>query len=196
MTAYIDIVTKIMDITASYIFDLVYFERRDIKIMSKESDNKNETSAGAPFFEVGAKMPDGTIYAGLTPDGRAHIFAMPEDLEIKGTFNHATKAVEKSNSKRAFGHNDWCIPDAGTLEVLCRNHEKGALKETFDKGALAWYWSSTEHPEKSAAYRVYVIRADGSRHWERNDPRSALTPNWRRVHCRSVRLVPARGLAI
>jgi hypothetical protein len=38
-----------------------------------------ETQAKLPL-EVGQKMPDGSIFAGFTADGKQQIYAMPQDI--------------------------------------------------------------------------------------------------------------------
>lgn len=143
-------------------------------------------AAAKEALELGAKMADGSIYAGLTADGKAQIFAMPTDLELMMTFNDAVKAVQKLNTQKALGHDDWQIPRVENLRVLYENQDKGALKGTFDDAAVRGsgysgrYWSSTEDRDDSSW--VYVVGFwGGSENWYLKD--------YVRFACRPVRLV-------
>ena len=142
---------------------------------------------------AGTDMEDGSVFAGMTPDGK-QIYAMPVDLGFTATFNDAAKAVKKLNEKKALGHDDWQIPDLNTLKVLQRNQNQGSLKDTFntsDKGSGSdcpdWYWSSTEDRD-SPSYVPIVRLSGGYEYWNRKDNL--------RLSCRPVRLVaaaPSRG---
>ncbi|MBI3440600.1 MAG: DUF1566 domain-containing protein [Proteobacteria bacterium] len=113
---------------------------------------------------VGTKMTDGSIYAGLTPDGpdgKRRIFAMPQDLSVTMAFNEAVKAVRKLNAENALGHNDWQLPALENLWVLHKNQEEGALKGTFNKASpnspsdcRDCYWSATRTDDKTEVYAV------------------------------------------
>lgn len=80
---------------------------------------------------IGAKMADGSVFAGLTHDGKHRIFAMPVDRGLVGKFNDAAKAVEEMNENKTLGHDDWQIPNFKDLQVLYKNMNEGALKGTF-----------------------------------------------------------------
>ena len=80
---------------------------------------------------AGQKMADGSIFVGLTADGKQQIFAMPTDLGVTMTFNAAAKTVEKLNADKAFGHNDWQIGSLDVMRVLQKNQNEGSLKGTF-----------------------------------------------------------------
>lgn len=103
--------------------------------------------------EVGQRMPDGTIYAGISPSTGRDMYVTPKDLkgihsglarfgELKGLMARFNKRASKKN----FGHTDWHMPTEAELEVLYRICEKGALRKTFDRrsGINGWYWSSKE----------------------------------------------------
>lgn len=136
---------------------------------------------------AGTDMDDGSVFAGVTKDGKK-IFAMPMDLGFTATFNDAAKAVKKLNEKKALGHDDWQIPDLETLRTLQRNQNQGSLKGTFNtsnKGdgsdCPAWYWSST--PTRDYTSYVDNVRfSDGDENWNGKD-------NFR-LSCRPVRLSP------
>ena len=98
---------------------------------------------------AGDVMPDGTIYAGISPDTHKRMFVTPEDARLSMNFNDAAEYAKTLN---AHGHNDWRIPTKDELNIFFDNREKGALAGTFnqtnDPGDLMngwryWYRSST-----------------------------------------------------
>jgi hypothetical protein len=144
-------------------------------------------AAAAPV--VGAKQPDGTIYAGLTPDEKQKIYVMPKDLNggFRRTFSATAAAVQRLNTEKAFGHDDWQIPSLDTLKVLQKNQNEGALKRTFNAesgGELwfqSWYRSATTDPRDTDL--TFDIRfSDGYVFPHHKDSYS--------FSCRLVRLVP------
>lgn len=85
----------------------------------------------------GDRMPDGTIFAGVSPASGRRIFVTPEDapgaLPWKAAYRYA-------RDLDAHGHRDWKLPAREELEILYRNRHKGALEGTFN--ASGRYWSS------------------------------------------------------
>ena len=140
-------------------------------------------------------MPDGSIFAGFTADGKQQIYAMPQDIKTRFlkrpamTFNDAAKNVKKLNANKSLGHDDWQIPSLENLRVLQRNQNKGHLKGTFKTVARSgsaypcWYWSSTE--DRSYPSNVHGVRfLEGYEKWFHKDND--------RLSCRPVRLEPVR----
>lgn len=145
----------------------------------------NDTSVLA--LMAGTKMADGSVFAGLTADGKQQIYAMPTDLSVTLTFNDAAKAVKKLNADKALGHDDWQIPALENVRVLQKNQNEGALKGTFNtsnKGSSSvfpgWYWSFTEYRDGPSCVRG-VRFSDGGELWNHKD--------YDRFSCRPVRLV-------
>jgi hypothetical protein len=94
---------------------------------------------------VGEKMPDGSIYAGISPDTGKPLFAAPADAPLAMKWRAATKYTA---GFEACGHRDWRLPTIGELDVLYRNRCTGALKGTFKDGGVfvsGLYWSSSEY---------------------------------------------------
>jgi hypothetical protein len=150
----------------------------------------NDTSALALI--VGQKITDGSVFAGLTADGKQQIYAMPTDLDVTMTFNDAAKAVERLNDKNTLGHNDWQIPVLENVRAMQKNQNEGALKGTFNANNK-WsacdhpdrYWSSTEDGDYSSL--VHGVRfSDGYEDWYPKDGN--------RLNCRPVRLMPCKVL--
>ncbi|MCA3160526.1 MAG: DUF1566 domain-containing protein [Phenylobacterium sp.] len=100
-----------------------------------------ETSSAklqAPL-KLGEKMPDGTIYVGVSPDSGNALFAMPHDLPNRLSWPEAQKSASEQNFG---GHVDWRLPTRNEVELL--------------RQANAWsgssYWTSTEYNRHDAWY--------------------------------------------
>jgi hypothetical protein len=153
--------------------------------------NNTAVKTAKDALEIGEKMADGTIYAGMTADGKQQIYAMPDNLDVCMTFNDAAKAVEKLNSQKALGHDDWQIPALENVYVLYKNQNEGALRGTFNtngnKGSVSdypyWYWSSTKKDRINSSYMRSVRFSDGDGAWHSKDHY--------RFSCRPVRLAPS-----
>lgn len=89
--------------------------------------------------QVGDKMPDGAIYAGISPTTHQPLFTTPHNASFKGTFNMAAAYAFELD---AHGHHDWRMPTKEELDMLIKNRDKGALAKTFSETDC--YWSSTE----------------------------------------------------
>jgi len=148
-------------------------------------------SSKTDTLKVGDVMKDGSIFAGLTANGKQQIYAMPTDLSVTLTFNGAVKSVKKLNADKALGHDDWQIPSLEDLRVLQKNQNEGDLKDTFNTsgnkgsgtGYPGLYLSSTEDRGSSS----YVPYVQGVRF---SDGLESLNYKDRsRLSCRPVRLV-------
>jgi len=144
--------------------------------------------AEAAFNKPGAKMTDGSIFAGFTADGKQKIYATPSDLDMTMNFNDAAKAVGKLNAGKTLGHDDWQMPSLGTLRVLKNNYNGGKLKGTFITANKSsgidcpdWYWSSTPYRDSPTFVDIFRF-SDSNVSWDYKD--------YFRMSCRPVRLVP------
>jgi Protein of unknown function (DUF1566) len=100
-------------------------------------------SARKENIQVGDEMPDGPIYAGISPDTHQPMYATPSDAPGTYTFNQAAKYASKLD---AHGHHDFHAPSKGELNLLWENRNKGKLKGTFNEtgsDSAGWYWSSS-----------------------------------------------------
>ena len=159
----------------------------DGTVASPAPANDTTIASAQVALVLGQQTADG-VYAGLTPDGKQQIYAMPKDLNMTMTFNDAAEAVKKLNADKALGHNDWQIPALENLCVLQKNQNEGSLKGTFNttnKGSghdfPGWYWSSS--PNRDYPTDVGNVRfSDGNEDWNFRD--------YGRLSCRPVRLSP------
>ena len=134
--------------------------------------------------KIGEKMLDGSIYAGLTDDGKHQIFAMPADLDAMTSFNKAAQTIEQLNAEKTLGHDDWRIPTRKQLRVLSRNRDKGALKDTFCTGGNIWTrrWYLSRSEMRYIKPAVLTLRLSHDKPgWVRKDDDG--------LSCRPVRLM-------
>ena len=89
----------------------------------------------------GDKMPDGTVYAGISPDANKPMYATPADAPLIYTFNDAQGYAAKLD---AHGHHDWRLPTNAELNVLFNN--RGAIGGFDISGSdpAGWYRSSSQ----------------------------------------------------
>jgi hypothetical protein len=69
-------------------------------------------------LKPGDKMPDRTVYAGLSPETGKAMYATPADGSMTMTFNDAQKYAAQLD---AHGHKDWHVPTKAELNVLFNN---------------------------------------------------------------------------
>lgn len=106
----------------------------------------NALRAAAESASVGDVMPDGSLYAGLSPTAQQPMFAMPADAGLAMTFNEAAAYTRSLNTQKTLGHQDWRLPDKEELKILIDNRSKGAFEDTYDVTGLETdgdYHSST-----------------------------------------------------
>jgi hypothetical protein len=100
----------------------------------------NDSSATAEP-KIGDKMPDGTIYAGISPDTHKPVYTTPSDAPLTYTFNEAMEFAAKLD---AHGHRDWRVPTKGELDALFNNRAAIGGFETRGSNPGGWYWSSSQ----------------------------------------------------
>ncbi len=125
--------------------NIVVHTNGGVKVQPAPANDTTITAAKAAL-EVGDRMQDGSIFAGVSPDIGKQMFAMPADAGVSKTFNEAAQYAKDLNGAKTLGHDDWRVPTKTELNVLFQNRDKGALKGTFDltgSGPSGWYWSGT-----------------------------------------------------
>src|SRR5579862_2002676 len=92
--------------------------------------------------KIGQKMPDGTVYAGISPDTGNPMYTTPEDPSLAMTFNEAADYAARLN---AHGHRDWRLPTKAELNVLFNNRAAIGGFRWAEANAYNQYWSSTKY---------------------------------------------------
>jgi Protein of unknown function (DUF1566) len=116
-------------------------------------------TASAP--KPGDKMPDGSVYAGVSPDSGEAMYVTPADAPLLMTFD---KAAKYAAGLDAYGHKDWRLPTEAELLEIYKNRNEGALNGTFNQrsgsGLAHWYWSCTE-VRGNPSFVYVVVFTDG-----------------------------------
>jgi hypothetical protein len=128
------------------------------RAVNAHSAARNDKATASPNFDpkIGEQMPDGTVFAGISPDTGKAIYAMPADAPLTYKFKQALKYAAQLD---AHGHKDWRVPTKGELTVLYNNRE---VIRGFNISGLhpgSWYWSSTENDDGDEWSRRF---SDGS----------------------------------
>lgn len=122
--------------------------------------------------EIGGKMEDGTIYAGLSPDTGEAMYVTLKDAPSTLKWKAAMKYAADLNAN---GHKDWKVPTKAELNVLFENRAKiGGLNESGSFRAN-WYWSSTEFCSRADVAWVQWLR-DGFQYWHFKDGDASVRP--------------------
>jgi hypothetical protein len=116
---------------------------------------------------IGTKMPDGTIYAGVSPDTSKPIYTTPKDAPLTCTFK---EAAEYANGLDVHGHRDWRLPTKTELNVLFGNRAAIGGFDTTGSYPAGWYWSC--HKDEFIAWNRRF--SDGKTHPPTDPTLSAL----------------------
>jgi hypothetical protein len=98
----------------------------------------------------GDKMPDGTIYAGISPDTKNPMYAMPADAPLAMTFNEAAEHAKIANSQKTYSHDDWRVPTKNELNVMFNSRAAIAGFDVTGSCPTGWYWSATPYGKWNA----------------------------------------------
>ena len=99
-------------------------------------------SSGASALQPGDKMPDGTIYAGISPHTGEAMYAMPTDVSLTLSFNEARIYVDGLNREKAQGHDDWRLPTMSELKMLFNHRAAIGGCDISGSCPAGWYWSA------------------------------------------------------
>jgi len=137
----------------------------------------HESKSAKAELEVGDKMEDGTIFAGVSPKTDRNMFVTPQDAS--GTLNWKS-AMKFAADLDANGYKDWKLPSKAELNLLFENRAKiGSFDEKGSRRAV-WYWSSKESSLKRGGAWIQRF-SDGHRYWGNKDDYASV---------RAVRLEP------
>jgi hypothetical protein len=106
---------------------------------------------GKPSYiaAAGGRMPDGSVYAGISPDTNKALYTTLEDAPGIFTWN---AGIEYCKALSSSGHHDWRMPTIGELAVQFTNRAAiGGFNETGRlQGATGYYWSSLQVGDDAA----------------------------------------------
>ena len=89
---------------------------------------------------IGATMPDGTIYAGMSPDTGRPMYATRKNAPLTHTFDQAQTYCAALN---AGGSKGWRVPTKAELNVLFQNRAAIGGFDTTASDPAPLYWSSS-----------------------------------------------------
>jgi len=95
--------------------------------------------------KIGDKMPDGTIYAGISPTMYRPMYTTPADAPLAALNNSWAYAKNLD----AYGHRDWYVPSKDELNVLFNNRAAIGGFNLTGENIAGRYWSTTEEQGKS-----------------------------------------------
>ena len=106
---------------------------------------------GKPMYlpSAGGRRRDGTVYGGASPDTSKDLFLTPQDAPGAYTWSDA---VAYCKALSASGHHDWRVPTLGELAMQFNNRaDIGGYNETGKmKDATGYYWTSQEVGDEEA----------------------------------------------
>jgi hypothetical protein len=109
---------------------------------------KDESAVKTPVA-IGTVMPDGTIYAGLSPTRHTPMYVAVATVTM--TFNGAAAYADKL---QVGDKKDFRLADIEELKAICALQDEGKLKGLFNaSGAYPAgdYWSATTEPRSPIA---------------------------------------------
>ena|SRR5579862_1505011 len=106
--------------------------------MTQQSRKASDDICASP--NIGAVMPDGTVYAGVSPETNQPMYATPADAPFQMEF---VEAQEYAAQLDTHGHQDWRVPTKAELNVLFNNSAAVGGFRACDPPSDPWYWSST-----------------------------------------------------
>ena len=98
-------------------------------------------------LKPGTRMPDGTVFAGFSPDSGEAMYTTPNDEPLRYTFR---EAQARAASLSAHGHNDWRVPTRGELRILF-----GYRAALGGFGPKNGHWSNEAKGHLSAWYTIF-----------------------------------------
>ena len=107
----------------------------------------------AKEVEIGEVIPDGTIYAGVSPETGKAMFTTATDAPATCTFDEAQEYAAKLD---AHGHRDWRVPTKNEIE---------GNAEWANPGHGGWRCAdeSDSDPYRQRRLNAAFVRADSSR---------------------------------
>ena len=92
--------------------------------------------------KVGDRVPDGTIYAGTSPETDEGLYTTPGDAPRTYNWDSGSRYC---TDLQAHGHHDWRVPTKGELNVLFQNRDAIGGFNISGSYPAVWYWSSSQN---------------------------------------------------
>ena len=108
---------------------------------SRTTDRMTNPSPAAAEPKPGEAMPDGTLYAGRSPDTGKPLYTTPADALMLYTVVGALKYAARLD---AHGRLDWRVPTKDELDLLYRNRDALGGFDSSGSFPASWYWSSSQ----------------------------------------------------
>jgi uncharacterized protein DUF1566 len=121
-----------------------------------------------PALAIGDKMPDGTVFAGVSPDTGKPMYTTPSDAPQPMKWKEAMDYAEKLD---AHGHQDWRLPTKGELAALFNSRAAIGGFNVTGSDPVGWYWSGTQGYEWHAWDQRF---SDGDQTTYNKDHRSSV----------------------
>jgi hypothetical protein len=141
-----------------------------VKVCPVANDDGKTATGAEP--KIGAVMPDGTIFAGISPDTSKPMYATPADAPLTMKFNEAAAYAKKLNAEKYLGHDDWRVPTKDELNVLFNNRAAVGGFNVHGSDAAGWYWSGWSPND---GWRAWIQRfSDGCQYRNPEDSHSSV----------------------
>jgi uncharacterized protein DUF1566 len=139
-----------------------------IEAIAAATLNAGGFDAARAVPKIGCRMPDGTIYAGTSPDTGNAMYAAPADAPLSHTFDEAQKYAKDLD---AHGHRDWRVPSRGELNMLFNNRAAIGGFDVSGSFPAGRYWSASSDGRWGAWDQRF---SNGLQCYNHKDCRSAL----------------------
>jgi hypothetical protein len=113
-----------------------------INLEPTKPDPASNQSSRASERRIGDRMPDGTVYAGISPETNEPMYTRSADAPLTRTFN---ETQEYAANLDAHGHQDWRVPTHNELNVLFNNRAAIGGFNVSGPAPAGWYWSATPY---------------------------------------------------
>lgn len=119
---------------------VLVYTNGNVTICQVANDDGKTAASAEP--KIGDKMPDGTIYAGISPETNKPMYTTPKDAPVTMAFKEAKAYAVKLN---AHGHQNWRLPTKAELDVLYDNRAAIGGFDSTGSYPASYYVSSEQY---------------------------------------------------
>src|SRR5947209_19638573 len=98
--------------------DVDAFTNASVRLHPAANVNEKPSTSTPAELKPGERMPDGSVYAGISPDTNEPMYATPADAPLTMKWKQAMEFAARLD---AHGHQDWHVPTKSELNVLFQN---------------------------------------------------------------------------